>query len=213
MIEQIRDILLNIENGTSDTDKIKSSLEACKLIFEHTQLNDEDFKKLQSSDLIIDSVLSIDEIVKSITMFLENSLVRLDEDLKGSDFETEIQENLKTLQLLQSKYDAAVNKYQNLQKIQKEISSIEEKNDELEKKIAGYAQINIEEVQSKYEEKIALLKKLQDSEGQNLMRYKRHLDENNLLDIKSNKISELSKLIHNSLEEMDRLLKEKSEEI
>lgn len=213
MIEQIRDILLNIENGTSDTDKIKSSLEACKLIFEHTQLNDEDFKKLQSSDLIIDSVLSIDEIVKSITIFLENSLVRLDEDLKGSDFETEIQENLKKLQFLQSKYNRAVNKYQHLQKTQKEIYSIEEKNDELEKKIAEYDQINIEEAQSKYEKKIALLKKLQDSEGQNLMRYKRHLDENNLLDIKSNKISELSKLIHNSLEEMDRLLKEKSENI
>lgn len=213
MIEQIRDILLNIENGTSDTDKIKSSLEACKLIFEHTQLNDEDFKKLQSSDLIIDSVLSIDEIVKSITIFLENSLVRLDEDLKGSDFETEIQENLKKLQFLQSKYNRAVNKYQHLQKTQKEIYSIEEKNDELEKKIAEYDQINIEVAQSKYEEKIELLKKLQDSEGQNLMRYKRHLDENNLLDIKSNKISELSKLIHNSLEEMDRLLKEKSENI
>jgi len=207
-IEQIRDILSDFEKSTSDTEKINYSLEACKLIFENTNLDEMHYKNLQIKDVIVDSVLSVDEIVKYISDFLENSLKYLDTDLKGSDFEIEIKDNLKKLQELQIKYTSATKKYQELKASQQQIEKLQKETNEIQLKIDEYEQIDLEKVQMERDTKLKKLAELERTEGDNLVSYKRHLEENKALDIQSSNLQNLSNNIKVSLLEMDRLLKQ-----
>jgi len=205
MIEQIKDILKSIENSTSESEKINYSLEVCKLVFENTNLDEMQYKNLETEDMIIDSVLSIDEIVKFISQFLTNSLNYLDSDLKGTDFEIEIQENIQKLEVLQIKYTSSTQKYQELKKSQQEIEEIQSEMNEIQIKIDEYEQIDLEKVQREREEKLKKLAELEKTEGDNLQMYKRHIEENKKLDIQTSELFDISKKINDNLKEMDSI--------
>jgi len=210
MIEQIRDILINIQSSTSDTEKINYSLEVCKLVFENTKLDEMQYKNLETEDMIIDSVLFMDDIVKLISDFLTKALNYLDADLKGTDFELEIQENLKKLKSLQVKYTSSTKKYQELKTSQHEIEKMQSEMNEIQLKIDEYAQIDLEKVQIEREEKLQILAELEKTEGDNLVSYKRHIDENQKIDMHCVELSNITKKVKVTLSEMDELLKDKT---
>jgi len=209
MIEQIRDILLNIENTTSETEKINYSLEVCKLVFENTKLDEMQYENLETEDMIINSVLSIDEIVRFISNFLINALKYLDNDLKGTEFEIEVQENIQKLEVLQIKYTSSTKKYQEVKKSQQEIENIQSKISEIQLKVDKYEQIDLEKVQREREEKLQKLAELEKTEGDNLESYKRHIIENKKIDLNCTELVDISKKIKIDLTTMDEILKNK----
>jgi hypothetical protein len=207
MIEQIKDILKNIENSASETERINYSLEVCKLVFENTRLDEIQYENLKDEDMIIDSVLSVDEIVKSISIFLTNSLKYLDKDLKGSDFEIEIQENIQKLEVLQIKYTSSIQKYQELKKSQQEIEKIQSEMNEIQVKIDEYEEIDLEKVQREGDEKFKKLAELKKTESRNLKIYQRHMEENKKITIINTKLTDLSNGIKKNLTRLDELVK------
>lgn len=204
-IEQIRDILKNIQSSTSDTEKINYSLEVCKLVFENTKLDKMHYKNLEIEGMILDSVLEINDIVTFVSDFLTKSLSYLEEP----DFELETEENLKKLTNLQVKYTSSTKKYQELKASKHEIEKIQSEMNDIQLKIDEYAQIDLEKVQIEREEKLQILAELEKTEGDNLVRYKRHIEENQKIDMHCVELSNITKKVKVTLSEMDELLKDK----
>lgn len=206
MIEQIRDILIDIENSTVEIEKINYALEVCKLVFENTKLNEMQYRKLETEDMIIDSVLSIDEIVKFTSDFFEHSLKYLENDLKGSDFEVDIQNNLKQLQELNNKFTLSTENYKKLKETTQETKKIQTEIDELQSKIYEYEEVDLEKIKLEKEQMALKLVELERTEGNNLKIYQRHLAENNKVNMHTSKLSSLSHTIEKDLLEMDGVL-------
>lgn len=198
MIEQIRDVLISIENSSSKTEKINYAFEVCKLVFENTKLDEMQYKDLEAEDMISDFVLLLDDIVKSISQILSNSLLYIDKEVIVEDYELEIRENIQKLENLQIKYTSSTKQYQELKKAQKEIK-------ELQLKIDEYGQIDLEVVQKEREEKLIELAELERTEEDNLKRYKMHLEENKKLNIFNAELLELSTKIDEDLKKMDSI--------
>jgi len=207
MIEQIRDILLNIENTTSETKKINYSLEICKLVFENTKLDEIQYKNLETEDMILNSILSMDEIVKYIANFLDHSLKYLEVDLKGSDFESEIQSNLNQLQKLHVKFSSSTKQYAELSETRQEVQKIQSEMEELQVKIDEYSEIDLEKIKLEKEQMSKSLEELERNEGDNLRMYRKHLEENERAKLFNSKLLDLSSNIKKDLYEMDKSLK------
>ena len=207
MIEQIRDILIDIESTESQTLKLTKAFEVCQLVFENSSLDSVDFKALESEEMVIDSVLSIDEIVRYLNSFLNKSLNYLEKDLKGSDFETEIRENLEQLHKLQKEHLLASKIYKELSQKKQEVEKLQEEMETLQVQIDEYEQIDLEKMEQEKEAMQNYLAKLEKDGSENLVRYKRHLEENRRLKIKSEELSLLSHNIENDLDSMDEKLR------
>lgn len=208
MIEQIRDLLKAIESSDSQNQKTVYSLKLCELVFENTTLDKETYQNLETEDMILDSVLSMDEIVKYSSNFLEHSLEYLEADLKGSDFELEIQANLKLLQDLHSKHISSSKKYKELNDSKEEVIKVQSEINELQSKIDEFTQVDLEKMKLEKEQMAQRLVELEETEGDNLKIYKRHLEENENINIYSPKVSSLSKSIYQDLKELDETLLE-----
>lgn len=208
MIEQIRDILKDIEGSNSSSEHVKLSLEACGLIFKNNEIDNIPFKNLELEDMIIDSVHLVNPIIDFTSKFLEKSLQYLEADLKGSDFEIKCKEESKQLEALHVKFTQKMEQYQELNEIKKEIDSIQSDMDGIQRKIDEYADIDLDKIKLKKEQKIKDLKELQESEGINLKIYKKHLEENERINTNSTAVSNLSSEIATKLEEMDFVIRE-----
>ena len=206
-IEQIRDILKNIENSSSQNEKINYSFEACKLIFENNKIEAVDFQSLEAEDIILDSILSMDEIVKYTANFLDHSLKYLEVDLKGSDFESEIQSNLNQLQKLNVKFSSSTKQYTELSETKQEVQKIQSEIEELQVKIDEYSEIDLEKMKLEKEQMSQKLKELEKNEGDNLRMYRKHLEENGWAKLFNSKLLDLSSNIKKDLYEMDKSLK------
>jgi len=206
MIEQIRDLLKAIESNTSQNKKIKYSIEVCRLVLENSSLDEAQYKSLEAEDMTLDTVLSIDEIVKYTSNFLEHSLKYLEADLKGSEFEIEIEENSKLLQKLHSEFTSSSEKYRELNDRKKEVAQVQSEIADLQRKIDEYAQVDLEKMNLEKEQMAQRLIELEETEGHNLKIYRRHLEENKKLDVFSKELSELSLNVNDNLKKMDKKL-------
>ena len=206
MIESIRDILIKLETEESPTKKLLKAFEVCELVFEKTALDDIDYKALESEDAVIDNVLPMDEIVKYLNGFLSTALNHLESDLKGSDFETEIRENLEQLEKLQKEHHR-VNKLSNeLGQKKEEAVKLQEEMMTLQLQIDEYEQIDLEKIEVEKEAMLQHLANLEKEEAENLVIYKRHLEENESLNIEREKLLAISKEINEQLLKMDSLI-------
>jgi len=206
MIESIRDILIKLETEESPTKKLLKAFEVCKLVFEKTALDDIDYKALEAEDAVIDSVLSMDEIVKYLNGFLSKSLNYLESDL-DEEFEIEIRENLEQLQNLKKEHVKASKLSKELSHKKQEAEKLQEEMETLRLQIDEYKQIDLEKMEREKEAMQNHLAKLEKDESENLVIYKRHLEENRRLEIKSEELSLLSLNIKNDLDSMDEKLR------
>ena len=206
MIEQIKDILKHIENSNSQSEKIKSSLEVSELVFKENNLQDIDFKALETEDIILDSILSIDEIVKYSSNFLSSALNYLEEDLKGSNFETDIEDDLKLLQELNIKFMASTKKHKELSQVKEKVKKVKSEIDNLQIQIDEYEQIDLEKIKLEKDKITQRLAEIQRVEGDNLISYQRHLRENEEINIFSSELLDLTNKIKKGLDNMDEIL-------
>ena len=199
MIEQIRDILIDIESSESQTLKLTKAFEVCELVFKKTPVESIDYEALESQDMVINSVLSMDDIVKYLNSFLSKSLNYLEDDLKGDDFETEIRENIEKLKNLQQEHAKSSKLFKELNQKKQEAQKLQEEMQNLQLQIDEYAQIDLEKMKLEKEIMQQSLAKLEKEEGKNLAIYKHHLEENERLSVKSEKLSLLSSSIKKDL--------------
>lgn len=203
MIHQLKSIIDDIEISESQSEKIRKSFELCELVFDSTKIDDDELKNLVANDLLIDPILSLDKVSSCINTTLSGLLQYLDKELKGSDFEKEIQSRSHLLESLINELPIKQKQYQDLQVIAQNVNTLQLELDRLQAKIAQYNEIDLDQMEGEKKELQAKLQELERTQGNNLMIYQKHLKANENIDISSDEIEILSSKIENDLSSMD----------
>ena len=205
MIHQLKSIIDDIEISESQSEKIRKSFELCELVFDSTKIDDDQLKILVANDLLIDPILSLDKVSSCINTTLSGLLQYLDKELKGSDFEKEIQSRIHFLECFKNELSIKQKQYQDLQVIIQKANTVQLELDELEAKIVEYEEIDLDKMEEEKKELQVKLKELEKTEGDNLKIYKRHLEENRNLNTSIDSILTISSKIDDDLKKMDSI--------
>ena len=202
MINQIKNLIEDIENCTDTNELYLKHTELSKLILLNlSTLDDEKISKMNSEDILTDVFYEIDEISKQTINFITANIKFMEQDLKGSDFETNIISNKDKLQSLKVKLNVIKPKYDKYLKLEDEIQKIN-------KEIEQYINFDLKASKEKNTKVKERLSELKAKEEDNLKAYNTHLNENKNIELQSSEIRKLSDEIKILLDKMDILIKE-----
>jgi len=199
MINQIKNLIEDIENCTDKNEIFLKHTELSKLILENLPpLDSETISSMRDNDMLSDIFYEVDESSKVLCNFISKNIDYIEDDMKGSDFESQVKQNNERLIFLNEKLKIKSKEQKELQKQKNEIK-------ELQRQIDEYDLIDIDKIKIEKEQMLLILNELKTTKGDDLLSYKKHLEENKKINITTNKIEELSNNIENNLKEMDKL--------
>ena len=209
MINQIKDLIDDIENIDDKYEKYLKYTELSKLVLENLpSLESEDISNLRDEDMLSEVFYEYDEIGKKVIDFVSANIEFIEDDMKNSDFETELKNNTKTIEKLKQTFITKENEYENLVEQQQQIDKIQEDINTIEEQIKPYKEIDLDYVLKQQDELIAELRTLEQNEGENLKIYQQHLKTNEDIQFTSSNLKVLSSEIKDKLDDMDEIYKE-----
>lgn len=208
IINQIKNLIDDIEELTNNEEKFIKYIELSKLILlESPQLLESDIKKILSNDKWTDTFYEIQQIGKFTTEFIDNNINFMEDDLKGSDFETEIINTSKNLKISSEKLQSMQKKYNKLLEKQEEYNTILKKINELEDQIKPFEEIDIQFAQNEHKSLQDKFKDLVVTESENLTAYQNQLKANEAVKIECDEVESLSTEIKEKLDLLDSTIK------
>jgi len=208
LIQQIKNVIEDIERCDDRDELFLKHTELVRLILKNLpSVNQNSIEEMNEKDILSDIFYEIDESSKVIIDFISKNISFIEEDLQGTDFETQINANNQKLQDLLKQYNEGVKLYKELSHKKQEAEKLQEEMTTLQLQIDEYEQIDLEKMEREKEAMQNHLAKLEKDESENLVIYKRHLEENRRLEIKSEELSLLSLNIKNDLDSMDEKLR------
>jgi len=202
-INQFKDIIEAIEEDTLESVRFVKAFELCNVVFQTAKF---DLVKLsQNKDFALDTSIELDGITESLNGLLSPLLNQIDVSLE--EFKSSAKANNENLERLNKEYTEKYKRLENLQKIKIEYENLENELLTINPEIEKYEKIDIEKVQNELNIKIENLNKLKEEKEPLLQMWKKHLEENRYIDIKSDEMQKLSKEIEMNLKDFDGLIR------
>lgn len=208
LLSQIKNLIEDIENSHSKNISYLRHTELVKLILLNLPILDNDtINSMAKEDMLSDIFYEYNESSKIILDFFSKNLSFMEDDLKDSDFEKELVKNVRDIDLLKQEVIKKREDYIKLKELENDKKDIMNQILELESSIKEFNKIDLEQIKSQKEKLENQLNYLIETEGENLVRYKKHLEENDFINIKTEELNFISSEISEKLIEMDDLYK------
>ena len=208
LLSQIKNLIEDIENSHSKNISYLRQTELVKLILLNLPILDNDtINSMAKEDMLSDIFYEYNESSKIILDFFSKNLSFMEDDLKDSDFEKELVKNVRDIDLLKQEVIKKREDYIKLKELENDKKDIMNQILELESSIKEFNKIDLEQIKSQKEKLENQLNYLIETEGENLVRYKKHLEENDFINIKTEELNFISSEISEKLIEMDDLYK------
>lgn len=208
LLSQIKNLIEDIENSHSKNISYLKHTELVKLILLNLpNLDKETINSMVQEDILSDIFYEYNESSKIISDFFSKNLSFMEDDIKGSDFEKELIENINKVELLKQEVVKKREEYTKLKELENDKKHIINQIVELESSIKEFNKIDLEQIELQKEKLENQLNHLMETEGENLDRYKKHLEVNDFINIKTEELSFISSEINEKLIEMDSLYK------
>lgn len=204
-INQFKDIIDNIEKDTLEMVRFKKAFELCNLIFQTAKF---DLVKLsEDEDFSLDLSIELDGISESLNIILSPLLNNIDKNL--NEFKSSVEININNLKNLNKEYDEKQRELKNLIETQEEYKKLSEKLNQIKVEIKNYKEIDLELISNELRIKQEELEKLKKGKEPLILVWKKHLEENEKIDISIEEINKISEDIGFSLKKMDSLFQDK----
>lgn len=208
LLSQIKNLIEDIENSYSKNISYLKHTELVKLILLNLpNLDKETINSMVQEDMLSDIFYEYNESSKIISDFFSKNLSFMEDDIKGSDFEKELIENINKVELLKQEVVEKREEYTKLKELENDKKHIINQIVELESSIKEFNKIDLEQIELQKEKLENQLNHLMKTKGENLDRYKKHLEVNDFINIKTEELSFISSEINEKLIEMDSLYK------